>query len=189
MAKNARVIVTDYSYMFNSHIREGFFRKINKELKDAIIIIDEAHNLPNRVKDLVSEYLSNIILKRALGEAKKFGHTQIIPLLEEINTILESYAKSLTREFEGKYAKNAPEKAAVTLNSFSNASDIGKKDWSELSTGERYVSKKEFIDSIETIKDYEELVSELTFIANNIRETHIIYRYSRKFFGGMDWKR
>jgi len=30
MAKNARVIVTDYSYMFNSHIRENFFRKTNK---------------------------------------------------------------------------------------------------------------------------------------------------------------
>jgi DNA excision repair protein ERCC-2 len=176
MAKNARVIVTDYSYMFNSHIREGFFRKTNKELKDAIIIIDEAHNLPNRVKDLVSEYLSNITIKRALNEAKKFGHSQIMPFLEEINNILESYAKSLSREFEGKYARNAPEKTAVTLNSFSSASDLGKKDWSGVSTSERYVSKKEFIDSVETIKDYDELIAELIFIANHIRETqHISY--------------
>ncbi|MGV8141110.1 MAG: ATP-dependent DNA helicase [Candidatus Woesearchaeota archaeon] len=176
MAKNARVIVTDYSYMFNSHIREGFFRKTNKELKDAIIIIDEAHNLPNRVKDLVSEYLSNITLKRALTEAKKFGQTQIIPLLEEIDNILESYAKSLTREFEGKYAKNTPDNVAVTLNSFSSASDVGKKDWSGLSTSEKYVTKKEFIDSVETIKDYDELVAELVFVSNIIRETqHVSY--------------
>lgn len=176
MAKNARVIITDYSYMFNSHIREGFFRKTNKELKDAIIIIDEAHNLPNRVKDLVSEYLSNITLKRALSEAKKFGYNSIIPALEEIDNILGSYSKNLTREFEGRYAKNAPEKANVTLNSFSNASDIGKKDWSELSTSERYVSKDEFIDSVETIKDYDELVAELVFIATAVRETqHVSY--------------
>jgi DNA excision repair protein ERCC-2 len=176
MAKNARVIVTDYSYMFNSHIRDGFFRKTNKELKDAIIIIDEAHNLPNRVKDLVSEYLSNITIKRALSEAKKFNYTTIIPVLEEINNILESYAKSLTREFEGKYAKNVPEQRAVTLNSFSNASDIGKKDWSELSTSERYVSKNEFIESVESIKDYDEIVAELIFASDNIKETqHVSY--------------
>ncbi len=176
MAKQARVIVTDYSYIFNPHIRELFFKKINKELKDAIIIIDEAHNLPNRVKDLVSEYLSNITLKRAIAEAKKFGHNHIVNLLEDIEGILNSYAQSLTREFESKYAKNSPEKSAVTLTNFTSASDIGKKNWSELATSERYVNKNEFIESIERIKDYDELVAELMFVANAIRETqHVSY--------------
>ena len=171
MAKQARVIVTDYSYIFNPHIRELFFKKINKELKDAIIIIDEAHNLPNRVKDLVSEYLSNITIKRAIAEAKKFGHTQIITILEDIENILDSYAQSLTREFESKYAKNSPEKSAVTLNNFTSANEIGKKNWSELSTSEKYVSKREFIESIGKIKEYDELVAELIFIGNAIRES------------------
>jgi len=171
MAKQARVIVTDYSYIFNPNIRELFFKKINKELKDAIIIIDEAHNLPNRVKDLVSEYLSNITIKRAIAEAKKFGHIQIVSILEDIEHILDSYTQSLTREFESKYAKNSPEKSAVTLNSFTSANEIGKKNWSELSTSERYVSKIEFIESIEKIKEYDELVAELVFIGNIIRES------------------
>jgi len=176
VAKQARVIVMDYSYMFNPHIREGFFKRINKELKDAIIIVDEAHNLPNRVKDLVSEYLSNIMIRRAINEAKKFGHESIVQTLEDMNKILEKYTKSLVGEFENKYAKNAPEKAAVTLNSFASASDIGKKDWGRFASSEKYISKKEFTESIEEIKDYDELVSELTFIGNAIRETqHVSY--------------
>ncbi len=176
MAKQARVIVTDYSYIFNPNIRELFFKKINKELKDAIIIIDEAHNLPNRVKDLVSEYLSNITLKRAIAEAKKFGHDQIVNILEDIDGILNSYAQSLTREFESKYAKNSPEKTTVTLGNFTSADETIKKNWNELATSERYVSKREFIESIERIKDYDELVAELIFVGNVIRETqHVSY--------------
>jgi DNA excision repair protein ERCC-2 len=171
MAKQARVIVTDYSYIFNPHIRELFFKKINKELKDAIIIIDEAHNLPNRVKDLVSEYLSNITIKRAIAEAKKFGHVQIVSVLEDIEHILNSYTQSLTREFESRYAKNSPEKSPVTLSSFTNANEVGKKNWTDSAASERYVSKIEFIESIEKIKEYDELVAELIFIGNVIRET------------------
>ncbi len=176
MAKQARVIVTDYSYIFNPHIREVFFKKINKELKDAIIIVDEAHNVPSRVKDLVSEYLSNIMLKRAIAEAKKFNHPQIISILEQLATILENYTNSLTKEFEGKYARNTPEKATVTLGSFSSGNELGKKNWTETAASERYVNKKEFVYDVEKIKDYDELVSELSFIGNIVRETqHVSY--------------
>jgi DNA excision repair protein ERCC-2 len=183
LAKQARVIVTDYSYMFNPNIREGFLKRINKELKDAIIIIDEAHNLSGRVKDLVSEYLSNIMIKRAISEAKKFSQPKIIPFLEELNNILESYTRALTGEFENRYAKNSPETAAaapVTLNSFDQANSVSsngsKKNWNDASSGERYVSKIEFIESIKKFGDYEELVAELTFAGNLIRETqHMSY--------------
>jgi len=177
MAKQARVIVTDYSYIFNPNIREGFFKKINKELKDAIIIIDEAHNLPSRVKDLMSEYLSNITLKRAISEAKKLGYQHIVPILEELNNLLESYAKSLNSEFESKYARNTPENKvqAVTLDSFSSANEITKRDWN-VASNERYISKKEFVDAIEKSMNYDELIAELTFIGKAIRETqHMSY--------------
>ena len=176
MAKQSRVIVTDYSYIFNPHIREGFFKRINKELKDAIIIVDEAHNLPNRVKDLVSEYLSNITIKRAINEAKKFNNAQIVPILEDIENILEDFTKSLISNVDSKYAKNSPQNAAVTLDSFTPASEVSGKKWGEFSTSETYVTKKDFVDRVEQIKDYDELISELTFIANAVRETqHVSY--------------
>ena len=97
-------------------------------------------------------------------------------ILEDIDNIIFSYTKALTKEFESKYAKNTPEKVAVTLGSFTNANELGKKNWTEMAASERYVSKREFIESIEQIKGYDELVAELIFVSNVIRETqHVSY--------------
>ncbi len=176
MAKDARVIVSDYSYIFNPRIREGFLKKTNKELRNAIIIVDEAHNLPNRVKDLVSEYLSNITVKRAINEAKKNGFPDIVLVLEDIDKILESMAKPLISEQENKYSRNTPEKEAVTLQNFTSAGDVGKRNFAEFNANEKYITREEFTESIERIKNYDELISELVFIANAVREKqHLSY--------------
>jgi len=93
MGKEAKVIITDYYYMFHPKIRDSFLTKIGKELSDAVIIVDEAHNLPNRIKDLASEKISNIILKRAIFEAEKFKRDDLIKYLNALMKILESYSE------------------------------------------------------------------------------------------------
>lgn len=91
IGKESKVIVTDYYYLFHPRVRDNFLTKIQKELKDAIIIVDEAHNLPNRIKDLASEKISNVILKRAISEAEKFEKGNIIKPLHELLKIIEDY--------------------------------------------------------------------------------------------------
>jgi DNA excision repair protein ERCC-2 len=88
-AKNSDVIIGDYYYIFHPHIRKIFLTKIKKELKDIIIIIDEAHNLPNRLRKLSSRNLSTIILSRALNEAKKNSQEHLIPYIETLNSDLK----------------------------------------------------------------------------------------------------
>ncbi|MCX8146847.1 MAG: ATP-dependent DNA helicase [Candidatus Woesearchaeota archaeon] len=95
LASEARVIITDYSYIFNSSIRENFFSKTKKELKDSIIIIDEGHNLPRRIRDLASEKISTLIIRRAIKEAKKFNYEKIAEQLSFLNEILLDYKKGL----------------------------------------------------------------------------------------------
>ena len=168
LAKKSRVVVTDYHYLFNSSIRENFLKKISKELKNAIIIVDEAHNLPSRVKDLSSEYLSNITIKRAITEAKKYNHDEIVIALEKINTILDEYSKSLVPEFATKYQK--PEEKVVTLNSFKSADNYNKTSKFEMSSNEKYMTKQEFIEKIKSITNYDEIISEFEFIASTVRE-------------------
>lgn len=91
LARTAKVIVSDYYYMFNPFIRQNLFSKIRKELKDAVIIIDEAHNLAGRLRNLWSTQLSNKILILALKEAKKYQQDQLIPhvqtLIDDLNKI------------------------------------------------------------------------------------------------------
>ncbi len=167
LSKEARVIITDYHYIFNPDIRTNFFKRINKELKDCLIIVDEAHNLPSRVKDLASEFLSNITLRRAIAEAKKFHHDEILHELEQINDIFEKYAKGLIVD-DGR---NKNEIKVPTLASFTDASALTNNKFNnEFSTSEKYISKEDFIFQIKRIKDYDEFVSELVFIGNAIRE-------------------
>ena len=92
-SKKAKIIVTDYYYLFHPTIRDSFLRKTNKELEDAIIIVDEAHNLPRRITDLASNKLTNISIKRAVTEAQDLGARTLANTLKQINTILEEYKR------------------------------------------------------------------------------------------------
>jgi len=89
-AKSANVIVTDYYYIFDSSIRNSFLAKIGKSLEDAIIIIDEGHNLPTRLRELKSARLTTHMIERAIREAKKYGYKETIGNLQLLNNALLS---------------------------------------------------------------------------------------------------
>lgn len=90
LARKADVIIADYYYIFHPQIRETFLNKNKKELQDAIIIVDEAHNLPYRVKDLATATLSLALLKRAASEAKKFNAYQVQEKMEQFARLLRN---------------------------------------------------------------------------------------------------
>nr|MCK4929843.1 ATP-dependent DNA helicase [Nanoarchaeota archaeon] len=132
IARDARIIIGDYYYLFNPYIRETFLNRTGKELGKIIIIIDEGHNLPARVKDLASHRISTNTIRRALDEAKKHDKEEIREILE----ILEKKLWELTDEVED----------------------------------EVYVSKDQLIGEIKEMTDYDELISDMSFLADLIRE-------------------
>ena len=89
LAKESQVIVTDYYYLFHPRIRDNFLKKNEKTLEDSIIIVDEAHNLPERIKNLASSKLSTTMLRRAASEAKKFKHDDLISIFERLDALLK----------------------------------------------------------------------------------------------------
>ncbi|MEM3374720.1 MAG: DEAD/DEAH box helicase family protein [Candidatus Woesearchaeota archaeon] len=134
IAKNAKVIIADYYYLFNPEIGDNFLQKIGREIEKLIVIVDEAHNLPYRLKDLASEYLSSITIKRAIKEAKRFGYDSTI---ESLNDIMSSLT-------------NLTEKMQINQ--------------------EKIVSKNEFMQPLLEKYDYDQLIEDLEFIADSIRE-------------------
>ena len=70
-AKKSRIIVADYGYAFSKPIREALLKRLGKQLDKIIIIVDEAHNLPSRLKDMLSRNITTNTIKRALKEAKE----------------------------------------------------------------------------------------------------------------------
>ncbi|PIN80747.1 hypothetical protein COV16_00370 [Candidatus Woesearchaeota archaeon CG10_big_fil_rev_8_21_14_0_10_34_8] len=88
LIKNADVVIGDYSYIFNPVISDLLFKKTNKSLENAIVIVDEAHNLPSRVRNSASVKLTSFMIKNAIQEAKKYQYKETLASLVHIQNIL-----------------------------------------------------------------------------------------------------
>lgn len=106
LAKKSKVIICDYYYIFHPTIRDTFFSKSEKLMEDSIIIVDEAHNLPNRVKDLATERLTNVMVKRAISEAKKYQLNDLADTITRLQDVLLDYSKNMKRNDEKLILKN-----------------------------------------------------------------------------------
>jgi DNA excision repair protein ERCC-2 len=95
LCKEARVVVGDYYYIFNGNIRENLFKRAEKELCKCIIIVDEGHNLPMRIRNLATVRLSNVSIEKAIKEAKKYGYNDAIEALGLIGNALKGVAEGL----------------------------------------------------------------------------------------------
>jgi len=107
LAKDAKVIIADYYYIFNPDIRNTFFNKSGKELEKSVIVVDEGHNLPKRCRELLSHNLSNFILKRAIKEASKFKFEEVRDKLYDVLDVLEELSGDLDIKKEEKLVKKS----------------------------------------------------------------------------------
>ncbi len=98
IAQNAVAIVADYNYIFNTGIREAFLKKIGKSLDESILIIDEGHNLPERMRGLMTQQLSSVMIERALTDARKAEHEELAEKIVGLQTILAELAANVDKE-------------------------------------------------------------------------------------------
>ncbi len=87
-AKQADLIIGDYFHIFHPGVREAFLTKSGKTLKDSILVVDEAHNLPSRTRSLLSKRLSTYQISRAQTEADEFGYLEERRILEGLEDML-----------------------------------------------------------------------------------------------------
>ena len=111
MAKNAQVIIADYFHILHPGIREKFLRKTENELGKCILIIDEGHNLPDKVRDLMSVNLSSFVLSAAIKEAENFEYAETKVNIEKIRDAVEGLAVSEEAVLPKVKLKNAIEQA------------------------------------------------------------------------------
>lgn len=88
----AQVVVADYNYIFHPSIRNAFLSKIKRKLDDCIIIVDEGHNLPMRMRELLSHRISTLTVLKAIKEAQKYNCLDALPLLKKVLDIFMSLA-------------------------------------------------------------------------------------------------
>ncbi|MGB9577040.1 MAG: ATP-dependent DNA helicase [Candidatus Norongarragalinales archaeon] len=74
IARSARLVIADYYQLFAPGIKEKFLRGTGKNLSQSIIIVDEAHNLPQRLRDYLSSSVNEAVFQGACREAAATRH-------------------------------------------------------------------------------------------------------------------
>ena len=69
-AAEANVMVCDYNYVFVPELSEAIVSRMERGWEDIVLVVDEAHNLPDRAREAASGTLTQYLLERAADELK-----------------------------------------------------------------------------------------------------------------------
>jgi DNA excision repair protein ERCC-2 len=92
------VIVMSYLYVFDPAIRNVFLRNLGAPLTKTILIVDEAHNLPETAVDIASSSLSIFTLKQAEAEAKRLDHKDIARFAKTVKSEIEEMTEKIGKQ-------------------------------------------------------------------------------------------
>ena len=95
---DARVIALSYLYVFDPAIRMAFLKNLETELKKIILIVDEAHNLPETAISISGSTLSLFVMRTAENEANRFGHKDIEEFAHFFRIEVEKITDKISRE-------------------------------------------------------------------------------------------
>ena len=81
--KDCDILVCDYNHVFSEVVRESSLSAMNINLGQSILIVDEAHNLPDRIRMSMERVLTPAIVRNTEFE-----------LQEYVETLTETYQKT-----------------------------------------------------------------------------------------------
>lgn len=100
VAKDVDVVACSYMYLFHPAIRENFLEMVGCHMEDMVVVLDEAHNLPDLAIRLGSTTVSTVSLQAAQREATEYDEPDILLLLQIVEQIMEELAEKYELEDE-----------------------------------------------------------------------------------------
>lgn len=73
--KDSDILVCDYNHIFAEQVRESSLPSMGVSLKNCILIVDEAHNLPDRIRMSMERVITPIIIRNAAMELEEYMGT------------------------------------------------------------------------------------------------------------------
>ncbi len=95
IARDSQVIIADYFHLLSPSIREAFLIKTNKRLSESVVIIDEAHNVPSRVRNHLSVSITHLLVNKADKEIRLVGAKH---LARHVNRLSKSLSEILAKK-------------------------------------------------------------------------------------------
>ncbi len=107
LAPEATVITAPYVYFFETPLRRTLLETMQRPLEDVILIVDEAHNLPDYCRDVASLSLSLRGIELAEREVMDYGDPELMEevsafdFLEVLGRGVRDLASEYVREEDG----------------------------------------------------------------------------------------
>ncbi len=98
LMENATVVTAPYPYMFVPFVRRAFLENMNVVESDLIVIIDEAHNLPDYARDILSAEMSRRFFSLVRKEADDYGDPEVlegVSILDVVDELEKLLAEAL----------------------------------------------------------------------------------------------
>ena len=71
-ARDSDVLVCDYNHVFIEGVRDSSLPAMGIDLGDSILIVDEAHNLPDRIRNGLERRITDQVFRRALTDVQEY---------------------------------------------------------------------------------------------------------------------
>lgn len=94
----AGILALNYNYVIDPRISNFMRRRVG--FRDAILVVDEAHNLQKAAEELNSDRITSRTVERAIREAEALGDRDVAGFLDALN----GYFQKLLREIKGEDA-------------------------------------------------------------------------------------
>lgn len=94
--ENVDLVVCNYHHLLDSTIREQFFRWLDVDPNDVIVIFDEAHNIADTARDHARVTLSERTLERAIDELDTVDDSRV----ESARNIFSAFLEALRSTYD-----------------------------------------------------------------------------------------
>jgi len=172
IVRDATVVVIPYIYIFDITIRNMLFDWLGVAEEDVLLIVDEAHNLPDYLRDLFSTQLSAWMLRNCGYEAKDYGN----PSIADGHFTIASFCKTMEdiiRELRDTYVYSILEDGIRKGPSSKTDAFLPKNEFLTELSNRTGISQKQVHDIIEDLIAYGEKIQEAKQKRNKLPRSYL----------------
>ncbi|MGA8542424.1 MAG: ATP-dependent DNA helicase [Thermoplasmata archaeon] len=120
LVPHARIITAPYAFFFHPHIRRSLLQWLGVGPERVDLVVDEAHNLPNHLRDLTTVSLPQESVRRARAEVAERGDFQLpegpsaTRFFDIVGAAVEELIQALAREDDAVLPPGVFEDALLT---------------------------------------------------------------------------
>ncbi len=82
-----QIFLGTYNYTFNPPVRKALLQSWGVDLSNVYLIVDEAHNIPNFARELLSDRMAPNTVENALKETENFEHKTLGDVQDYLNVL------------------------------------------------------------------------------------------------------